>query len=633
MMGMVKMPMTVVRAQLSALILLACGLACGSAAAQTPANDLLAEGANTPPNRVQPAAQAPDLPDLPGLPELPELPSAGLPSAAAPEAPQETCRSMTDRAMAADLKALTAQTQKLDVAALVQLHSASSGFWTQAVELCDGRAKERALRNLGESQKANALLNAQLGDGPACGAAHKDAVTLQDMARAALAERRWLDAATLFHKSEDMWDLASERCSGAQKELANKRQEQSEIDGFNAEFCAPLFERAREQTQKLRAASAGMGREEKQDGLMLAETLWRDALSQCKGSAAQDSARNNAQALARERGTPWVARNPSPDSIASPAAKVAAPVAKPAAVAVAATTATKPVEPPVAIKATALAVASKPMAATASASVGASTFAAVAPSATTAPSAVHAAPALPAATLVTPTVEAPKPQAQAQPEAFSVGDMHFKGQFVRDADATTFSGSGELRWANGDTFTGTLRNGKRHGKGLFIWRNGQRYQGDWVDDVASGQAVVDFTNGNHFEGTVDNTTPQGMGSMRYASGDTYRGSFQAGEPHGVGVYVWKNGQRFEGDWKNGKPNGQGKLNFANGDSYEGTVSEGRPNQTGRFTWASGDSYTGQWTAGLKSGQGVFSWASGDRWEGVYENDAQTSNGTLIRKSP
>ena len=622
-MPFVKPRITVVgavfRAGVAALMLGAC---CG-VLAQTVGSDVPLEGATTQQVPAAPDTTEPSAQPLIDAAEVPAQPATSLAPAAAPEPPPETCRTVTDKAMAADLKALTAQAQKQDVVALVQLHSLSAGFWTTAVELCEGRAKERAQRNLTESQKANALLSEQLGDGPECGAAHKDAATLQDMARAALAERRWLDAATLFHKSEDMWDLATERCSGTQKELANKRQEQAELDGFNAEFCAPLFDRAREQTQKLRASSAGLSREEKQDGLMVAETLWRDALAQCKGSAAQDSARNNAQALARERGTPWVARNPSPVPAASTASRVAAPAAKPVAAAAAAPTpaaapatpakpaaavAVKPVEPAVPPKTTALAIASTPV---------------------TVPSLAVAA--IPAPAIAVQPVEPPLPQAQ--PEEFIVGDMHFKGKFVRDVDALTFSGKGKLSWANGDTFEGTLQNGKRHGKGLFIWANGQRYHGDWVNDSSTGQATVDFTNGDHYEGATVNGTPIGLGSMRFASGDTYKGSFLAGKPNGAGVYIWKNGQQFEGDWKSGKPNGQGKLRFANGDSYEGTVSDGMPDQSGRFTWASGDTYTGQWKAGLKEGQGTFTWTSGDRWEGVYEKDQQTSNGTLVRKNP
>ena len=601
-MAFMKPSQALIRSSLAVIGLFAC-----CALAQTTATDLQTPGAMAQPETAQPSVEAGEATAEPA--------AATAAPAAAPEPPPETCRTITDKAMAADLKALTAQSQKLDVASLVPLHSASTGFWTKAVELCDGRAKERAQRNLTESQKALALLNEQLGDGPECGAAHKDAVTLQDMARAALAERRWEDAATLFHKSEDMWDLATERCSGAQKELASKRLEQAETDGFNAEFCAPLFDRAREHTQKLRASSAGMSREEKQDGLMVAETLWRDALAQCKGSAAQDSARNNAQALARERGTPWVARNPP--AAASQAPKVATPVTKPVVPAppVKAAAPATPLTPPSTASVSALTAPVPVPAITTEATSTKAPKVSLAPlpvasvTTTTTPIGTAAAPSLPVAPLPTPVVaESPKPQIQ--PEEFTVGDIHFKGQFVRDVDTPTLSGSGKLTWANGDKFEGTLQNGKRNGKGLFIWANGQRYQGDWVNDMSTGQATVDFTNGDHYEGSVVNASPKGLGSMRYASGDNYRGGFEAGEPNGTGVYVWKNGQTFEGDWKNGKPNGQGTMHFANGDGY-----------------------TGQWKAGLKDGQGTFTWTTGDRWEGIYENDQQTSNGNLIRKSP
>lgn len=575
--------------------------------------------------------------------------------AIAPEPPVEGCRPLTDKAMAADLKALTAQSQKQDASALVQLNMASSALWAKAVEQCDGRAKERAQRNLAESKKATALLNEQLTNAPECATAHKDATTLQDMARTTLGERRWIDAAVLFHKAEDMWDLAVERCTGTQKDLASKRLEQAEIDGFNAEFCAPLFDKAREFTQKLRASAAGISREEKNDGLMVAETLWREAKEQCKGTAAQESARNNAQALARERGTPWVPRTAPVETASAPPPKPGTALAIPAPAAAPVPT---PAPAPVPVKPSAAAVAAtantskakavaslewdEPTAvpATASAATAAVATAAVATSAaSTVASTNSAAGPLVQATLSTqkPAPVQPPQQTQApgqtQPESFVVGDMRFKGQFVRDADTPTFSGTGQLTWANGDMFEGSLQGGKRHGKGLFVWANGQRYKGDWVNDTPTGQAVVDFANANHYEGPVINGIPEGVGRMVYASGDTYAGKFKAGEPEGRGAYVWKNGQKFEGDWKSGKPNGQGVLQFASGDRYEGTVLDGVPDQSGTFTWTNGDRYTGQWKAGSKNGQGTLTWTNGDRWEGVYENDGQTTNGNLIRKAP
>ena len=524
-------------------------------------------------------------------------------SVAAPEG----CRSLTDKAMAADMKAVTAQSQKIELPEQARLFEGAEALWMQAVAQCEGRAKDRAQRNLADSQKVRASISEQQDAGPQCAAAHKDAAALQDIARQALGERRWSDASMLFRKAENMWDMASERCTGSQQEVANRRRDQSEIDGQNAEFCAPLFEKARESTQKFRTAATGMSREDKQDASMVAETLWRDAVSQCKGAAVQDSARNNAQALARERGTPWVARIAPATQLASNAAKAG----------------------------TATGTVSGGVMANLS-SVAASLGNALKPAAVA---------ANPEVSPTTPAVELAET---------SSDSTRFSGQFVRDTDGPTYSGNGKVTWASGDVYEGTLVKGKRQGKGLFVWANGQRYDGDWIQDKPTGQARVQFANGNQFEGSTLEGIPQGQGHMRYASGDSYTGTFEAGEPQGRGLYIWKSGQQFDGTWKNTRPNGQGKLKFATGNQYEGMVLEGvphgqghmlfatgatytgnfvngQPDGLGTFNWPSGEQYTGQWKAGQKHGRGTFTWKSGDLWEGLYENDQQVNDTPVASK--
>ena len=520
--------------------------------------------------------------------------------------------------MAVDMKAMLAQSKKVELPEQLRLLDEAVSLWSLAQAQCDGRAKERAQRNLADTLKARASIAEQADSGPQCAASHRDAAALQDLARQALSERRWSEAAMLFRKAENMWDTAAERCTGTQQTAAQRRREQSEMDGQNAEFCAPLFEKAREQTQKLRNTAAGLSREDKQEASMVAETLWRDALSQCKGAAVQDAARNNAQALARERGTPWVARvTAAPAPPKSAAAKLPASAAN-AKVAVEASSPPGPANASAALKA-------------------------VAPPASNAI----------VATVATVTADPTLPVVQ--PAEFAAGTTRFNGQFVRDVDGRTFSGTGKVTWTNGDVFDGTMVKGQRHGKGSFVWANGQRYSGDWVNDRAVGQASVQFSNGNQYEGRVDNAIPLGQGRMRYASGDTYSGQFNAGEPQGRGLYVWKNGQQFEGEWQGGKPNGQGKLIFVSGSEYEGPVVDGVPNGVGKmqmkrgetytgpfvnglaegqgtYTWENGDRYIGQWKAGKKHGQGVFTWGSGERWEGVFENDEQMAQGQVAQKN-
>ncbi len=531
---------------------------------------------------------------------------------ATPAAEAAGCRPLTDKAMAADMKAVLAQSQNMDLAEQAPLFNAAVTLWSQAMNQCEGRAKDRAQRNLADTQKTQAALAEQLGAGPQCASAHKDASTLQDIARQALGERRWAQASMLFRKAEHRWEAAAERCTGSQQEAANRRREQSEIDGHNAEHCAPLFEKAREQTQKLRTGAAGLSREGKQDASQVAETSWREAAASCKGASVQESARNNAQALARERGTPWVARITPATALASPGVPVSTPDTAPAG---------------------ALAAASSML----------NTL-----RGTGSPADAPAKPGAPMPVLIQAPAAQATSAAQTTPAAteFSAGTTRFSGQFVRDAGAATYSGNGKIVWAHGDVYEGDMRQGQRHGQGKMTWANGQHYDGDWVRDLATGQAKLRFANGNQYEGLVLDGTPQGAGRMQYASGGTYGGQFKAGEPHGRGLYRWKNGQQFDGEWRNGSPNGEGKLQFATGNQFEGSVANGVPQGQGRliftsgdlfvgqfangqpdgqgvYTWANGDAYKGQWQAGKKHGQGKFTWQSGDVWEGRFENDQQT----------
>ena len=540
-------------------------------------------------------------------------------SAPAPAAPEiqahaaSECRALTERANDADLKVANAQAQREEPAKLATLLDRAIEFWRDASQHCEGRAQQRAQRNLTDSERARQALGAQLLSGPECTQSQKSAAELQELAQRALKERRWLDATMLFRKSENLWDDAVEQCSGESQQLAQQKHEQTRRDAHNAEFCAPLFEKASEQTRQLRRIGQSLSVIERQTHSQAAETLWRDAVEQCQGPA-QESARGNAQALARERGSAWV-RTELPGASAAPAATAA--------------------------------TASAPKSGAASA-----------PTRPPAPAPARATGQPPAAQPVTgqPAGDKTEPSAAAQPTEleYNSGDTRFKGIFSGPADK--LSGSGQIDWANGDQYRGELREGKRNGQGEFVWANGQRYQGGWVDDLPQGQGQLVFTNGNRYEGEIVQGAPHGKGLMVYASGDRFEGLFAQGKPAGQGRYRWANGQSWNGSWLNEQPHGKGQLRFANGDVFEGQLDQGRPSGQGSLTYASGDRYEGamlggvphgegeyrwhngdryrgQWHSGVKQGQGVLEWSNGDRWEGRFEANQQTSDGQLIRHQP
>jgi hypothetical protein len=541
--------------------------------------------------------------------------------------------------MSTELRAATALSQNKGVDETAKLFDRAIAQWTLALDGCEGRPRERAQKNLNDSERQRALLAERQAAGSQCELSHRDAASLQELAARAFGERRWIDAASLYSKAETMWDLAAEHCTGAQQQIAHKKREQAEIDAHNSEHCAPLFERAREYTQKYRGASAGLNPTERQQQSQAAETLWRKTAGSCKGNA-MDLAGNNAQALARERGTPWVATQ-APEVLSAPAAvtqpAVAASINKSAVKPTATPSAGTPaVGPTVASTSAAPAATAVTPSAVSAAAVGAAAMAAV--------SSPRSAPAQPA-----------EPASKGSPQELDVltGDTRYKGLFTRE-EGQVLSGNGRVEWANGDVYIGDLLRGVRHGKGEFIWASGQRYSGDWVQNKATGSGKVIFTNGNQFEGTVIDGTPEGEGRLQYASGDVYKGQVNQGLPHGRGSFQWKGGQQFDGDWVRAVPQGKGVLRFANGnryegdivagqpqgqgqmllssgDRYEGSFHQGDPQGQGSYTWKAGERYVGAWVAGRKHGKGIFYWPNGDRWEGEFKDDARTEMGEFTRK--
>ncbi len=538
-----------------------------------------------------------------------EAPASAASATEPAPATRPSCATLTSHALTADLKAATAQSQNQPLQALVQLYDEAVAQWGKALAGCEGRHRDRAQRNLADSQKTRDTLAERLQAGSQCETAHHDAAALQDLARTAFGERRFADAASLYRKAEGMWDLAVDQCTGSQQQTAQRRREQSEIDGYNAEFCAPPFERAREFSTKLRNSGAALPLAERQQQSQIGETLWRDTARHCKGSA-QELALNNAGALARERGTPWVS-TPLPGAPAlaasgtTPKAGTASPPANRAATAVAAAT----------------------------------------PAAAAASAPLRQAAAMP----VAPLAAAPEPQVFDR----TAGDTRYVGRFVREADDTV-TGTGRVEWKNGDVYEGPLQHSQRHGVGEIRWASGQRYKGEWVNDHATGRGLMVFANGNQFEGTLVDGQPEGEGKLIYASGDVYAGQIRQGLPHGRGSYAWTSGQRYEGDWVNDKPQGRGRMRFANGNQYEGEMAAGLPQGQGRmvfpsgdvyeghfeagkaqgdgkYAWKTGERYEGAWQRGLKHGQGVFYWPTGDRWEGVFKDDERTDDGYIIRK--
>ena len=77
-------------------------------------------------------------------------------------------------------------------------------------------------------------------------------------------------------------------------------------------------------------------------------------------------------------------------------------------------------------------------------------------------------------------------------------------------------------------YTGYIdQTGKRKGLGTKVFRNGDRYEGEWSNDKANGK-----------------------GRYEHQDGDVYEGFWKDDMAHGQGLYTSANGSSYFGDWEN-----------------------------------------------------------------------------------
>jgi hypothetical protein len=87
-------------------------------------------------------------------------------------------------------------------------------------------------------------------------------------------------------------------------------------------------------------------------------------------------------------------------------------------------------------------------------------------------------------------------------------------------------------------YRGGFKAGRKHGKGVKSWPNGDRYEGEFVADAKDGYGVYEWGKGPW-------------------EGERYDGVFAADRRHGYGIYWWPSGDVYAGPWENDRPSGPG----------------------------------------------------------------------------
>lgn len=108
------------------------------------------------------------------------------------------------------------------------------------------------------------------------------------------------------------------------------------------------------------------------------------------------------------------------------------------------------------------------------------------------------------------------------------------------------------------SYRGGFRAGKKHGKGIKIMLNGDRYAGEFSDDYRDGTGIYIWG---------DKTKPW--------AGDYYEGEYRRDLRHGWGVFQRDTGDRYEGLWQDDSRMGFSVMEVRQAQAAEAAAKAGK----------------------------------------------------------
>ena len=124
------------------------------------------------------------------------------------------------------------------------------------------------------------------------------------------------------------------------------------------------------------------------------------------------------------------------------------------------------------------------------------------------------------------------------------------------------------------------------------------YTGEWAANIEPEKSNVPASR---------TEMRHGRGKYIWPDGEVYEGYWLYDRMHGYGRKIYEDGTVYTGAWLNSYHNGMGNVSLSNGDTYEGHFADGEYDGEGTQTLASngGGHYTGCFRKGLKHGMGDF----------------------------
>lgn len=162
------------------------------------------------------------------------------------------------------------------------------------------------------------------------------------------------------------------------------------------------------------------------------------------------------------------------------------------------------------------------------------------------------------------------------------------------------------------SYEGQWQNNMKHGIGIENLENNLVYEGEYQNDKRHGNGIlykIESTKSKHnprksgndikrklYDGDWVNGLKDGKGIYYYKNGDLYNGNWKSDKRHKYGVlYVSETEDIYDCEWINGLQEGHGTMFIKNGNIYSGNFANGLKQGNGKFLYASTNKlYEGEW---------------------------------------
>jgi hypothetical protein len=241
---------------------------------------------------------------------------------------------------------------------------------------------------------------------------------------------------------------------------------------------------------------------------------------------------------------------------------------------------------------------------------------------------------------------------------YSFINSWYEGQFKDDFK----DGIGKMKYTPGeDIYIGSFKNDKQHGRGMYLYDNGDVYIGLFKFDNFC-QGTLTYMNGNQFQGSFKrNNFNMGVFTYKYTSDDnhdcldlnrseqneeqnvhqesslvienselleidtanitaTYVGSYKNNKRHGYGILSHVDGEVFAGAFKRDLMHGRGIISHKDVPYYHGSFKHGKYDGLGCIEKSDGEMYIGYFKKNRRNGIGIWVDRSGMGHQLVYRKE-------------